>query len=51
MSDTQKRCPRCGKEKFYVEFHRNRARYDGREQYCIECVSETKREQYAAKHE
>ena len=46
-----KKCPKCNEEKSILDFYRNKARSDGREQYCIECVKALKRQNRLKKKE
>ncbi|MDQ3097704.1 MAG: hypothetical protein M3Q61_06010 [Chloroflexota bacterium] len=41
-----KRCPACGEVKAWAEFHRNRARSDGHQNYCRPCRAVLDHERY-----
>ena len=41
-----KRCPACGEVKAWAEFHRNRARSDGHQNYCRPCRSDLDHQRY-----
>ena len=46
-----KKCPKCNTEKSLLDFYKNKARSDGREQYCIECVKALKKQNRLKKKE
>lgn len=51
MSETAKRCSRCGEVKSLADFHRHRRRPDGRQTYCKACKQGYGRQWYAANAE